>query len=276
MRVRDASPALGAVIDDVDLRAPLPDAARAEILGRFRSHHLLVFPGQRLSDDEHRAFVELFGPVVEEAHGAVTFVSNHRADGILGSTAASFHIDFGFFPAPYEAISLHGIEIPERGTETWFVNGVLAARTLPRAAREQLVGLTARHIVDVASPAGQTGVRVREGRLDERYPHTLRPVLWPHHDTGEEILGVWEQHTDALLPLDPGASTSLIESLFAHLYQPAHTYVHRWAPWDLVVWDNHALQHGRPDVGVEEPRTLRRVAIGEPQDLSVFTGVTIT
>jgi taurine dioxygenase len=119
-------------------------------------------------------------------------------------------------------------------------------------------------------------VRVREGRLDETYPHTRRPVLWPHRTSGEQILGVWEQHTDAILPLDPDASTALIEELFAHLYRPEHTYVHRWAPGDLVVWDNHAIQHGRPAVGTEVPRTLRRVVVGEPQDLFLFAGVRVT
>lgn len=276
MRIREASPALGAVVEDLDLREPLADTDRDRLRAAFRERFLLVFPGQDLTDDQHVAVAEVFGPVVVEARGPVTFVSNHRPDGTLGSSAASFHIDFGFFPAPYEAISLYGLEIPPDGTETWFVNAVLAARTLPAHLRERVAGCTARQSVDVTSPAGQAGVRVRLGRLDETFPHTVRPVLWPHRDTGAEILGVWEQHTDAVLPLDPDASTALVEELFAHLYRPTHTYVHRWAPGDLVVWDNHALQHGRPDVGVERPRTLRRVVVGEPQDLSLFAGVRVT
>jgi alpha-ketoglutarate-dependent taurine dioxygenase len=46
--------------------------------------------------------------------------------------------------------------------------------------------------------------------------------------------------------------------------------VHHWQVDDLVVWDNHAVQHSRPDVGQEHPRTLRRVSIGEAQDLTIF------
>jgi alpha-ketoglutarate-dependent taurine dioxygenase len=34
--------------------------------------------------------------------------------------------------------------------------------------------------------------------------------------------------------------------------------------------DNHALQHARPAVGVDEPRTLRRVCVGVTPDLSIF------
>ena len=95
-------------------------------------------------------------------------------------------------------------------------------------------------------------------------------MLWPHRDTGEEILAVWEQQTDAILPLAPDESTELLEALFEHLYQPAHRYQHEWRTGDLVVWDNHAVQHSRPEVGTDEPRTLRRVCIGDTQDLSIF------
>ena len=42
------------------------------------------------------------------------------------------------------------------------------------------------------------------------------------------------------------------------------------------MWDNHALQHGRPDVGVESPRTLRRVCVGPDQDLSLFAAARAT
>lgn len=276
MQFRDASPAAGVIVDGVDLRGGIDAADRDRLLGVFRERYLLVFRDQDLGDDAHVALLEAFGPVVPEARGRVGFVSNHRPDGTLGSSAASFHVDFGFFPAPYEVISLYGLEIPVGGTETHFVNGVLAARTLPADVRARVERLSARQAVDVTSAAGQAGVRVRLGRLDETYPHTIRPVLWPHRVTGEEVLGVWEQHTDALLPLEPVESTALIEELFAHLYRTEHTYVHHWAPGDLVVWDNHALQHGRPDIGVERPRTLRRVVVGEPQDLSVFAGVRVS
>ena len=44
------------------------------------------------------------------------------------------------------------------------------------------------------------------------------------------------------------------------LYAPDNVYTHRWQPDDLLIWDNHALQHAR-DVPGESPRTLRRVAI---------------
>ena len=268
----DAS-GFGIEVLDVDLRDVGDDDLRRDLVTALRDHRLLVFRGQTLSDDEHVDAASVFGPIAlegREQRTAVGFVSNHRADGVLGSIAASFHIDYGFFPTPYTALSLYGLEIPESGTQTRFADAVGAARDLPADLRARVAGLQSRAIVDVTSPEGEAGVRVRLGPLDETYPHTLRPVLWPHRDTGDPILAVWEQQTDAVVPLPDDESTALLEALFAHLYQPAHLYEHQWRAGDLVVWDNHAVQHARRDVGTTERRTLRRVCVGPTQDLSIF------
>jgi len=273
MRARPVSRALGVLVEDFDVRhAQAEEWAKLRRM-LFEQHHLLVVRGPELSDDEHLEAVRQFGPIADEGFGTPTlvkFVSNHRPDGALGSMAASWHIDYGFFEHPYHAISLYGLEIPPLGTETWFVNAILAAADLPDDLRRRVRGLRARQVADVASPVGEAGVRVRLGRLDETYPHFVRPVLWPHRVTGEQILGVWEQQTDAILPLEADESAALIEQLFAHLYRDDHVYVHHWQPGDLLIWDNHAVQHARPEVGTEHPRTLRRVSVGETQDLSLF------
>jgi taurine dioxygenase len=275
MRVTPLPGALGALVDQIDLNDPLSGAARDELVAAFLKNHLLLFRGQELTDEQHVELARTFGPIVGEAldgSKTVNFVSNTRPGEIPGSSPAAWHIDFGFFEHPYEAISLYGLEIPANGTETLFVNAVAAARDLPDGLRRRVEHLQARQVIDIASPAGEGGVRVRLGRLDESYPHATRPVLWPHRVTGQEILGVWEQQTDALLPLDPAESTALIEELFEHLYKPEHVYVHHWEPHDFVIWDNHALQHARPEVGVEEPRTLRRVCVGRTLDLAAIFG----
>ena len=274
MKITPIEPWLGAEVREIDLRREIASDDAHALRAAFREHFLLWFPEQDIDDGHHVAAMRTFGSIAMEGlpqPRLVSFVSNHRPDGALGPTAASFHIDYGFFPHPYDALSLYGLEIPAMGTQTYFVNAIAAARDLPDELCTRLDGLSARQIVDVASSVGSAGVRVRLGRLDESYPHFVRPVLWPHRDTAEPILGVWEQQTDAILPLAHEVSTALIEELFAHLYRPEHTYVHDWSEGDLVMWDNHAVQHGRPDVGTEHPRTLRRVCVGEAQDLSIFS-----
>jgi taurine dioxygenase len=51
--------------------------------------------------------------------------------------------------------------------------------------------------------------------------------------------------------------------LLKQTYRPEHVYEHWWDVGDLVVWDNLAVQHGRPDQADVPRRTLRRVVCAE-------------
>ena len=273
LRAEPLHATVGARIHGFDRAAPDDSPMWDEWRRAFAEHRLLVVDLPGLTDEEHLRAVGALGPIATEGIDeprAIGWVSNVRADGALAGTAASWHCDYFFFPHHYEAISLYAVELPPGGTQTWFVDGQAAAAHLPAELRARVEGRDARHAVDVTTPEREAVVRVRKGRLDESYPHAHRPVLWPHRDSGQPILAVTEQQTDAIVGLDPHASTVLVEDLFAHLYRDEHVYVHEWSPGELVVWDNHALQHARPEVGVEEARTLRRVCVGERQDLSVF------
>jgi len=264
------SAALGARVEDVEFGRD-DDAFRAAL----REHHLLLMRGRPVSDDEHLALAGLLGRVASERSGPIGLVSNVRPGGALGSEPASWHADYMLFPAPYEYISLYALELPSRGTQTSFVNGVLAARTLPPELRRRVEGLYGRAVADLAKSRSMSdGISYLAGRSDGVDPHQLRPVLWPHPQTGEPVLAVWHQQTDAILPLPQADSVALLDALFDHLYQPAHQYVHAWEVHDLVIWDNRALQHARPDVGTQEPRSLRRVCVGEDQDLTIFLNPT--
>jgi taurine dioxygenase len=270
VRIRRLSPALGAELLDLDLCHPASAQERGALRRALVDHQLLLVRGQQVDDSQHLAFAAAFGHIAREANGPIGMVSNVRTGGTLGADRATWHSDYTFFPAPYEAISLFGVDIPAGGTQTSFVNAILAARTLPVELRARLEGVQARAVLAFDGGSLSDGVRYRLGRCDDAPIVQLRPALWPHRDTGEPILAVWEQQTDALLPLEPDESDALLERLFEHLYLPEHQYVHEWAPDDLVLWDNHALQHSRPAVGIQEARSLRRVCVGADQDLAAF------
>jgi alpha-ketoglutarate-dependent taurine dioxygenase len=61
-------------------------------------------------------------------------------------------------------------------------------------------------------------------------------------------------------------SEELLEALFMHLYSSPHHWDHEWRLHDLVVWDNLAIQHSRPNVPAGGPaRTFRKVAAPMPR-----------
>jgi taurine dioxygenase len=267
MRVEPGDGPFGAFVTEIDFADLDGRALRAAL----KDHRLLCIRGQDISDQEHVAFASAFGRLASERTGVITVVSNVAPGGALGVDEATWHSDYTFFPSPYECISLYAVELPASGTETRFVDGVLAAGTLSPELRQRVSELRGRAVAEISPMRLLTaGVRYLAGRCDGVDPHHERPVLWPHPITHQEVLAVWQQQTDAILGLPQEESVALLEELFAHLYQPAHQYVHRWQPHDLVLWDNLALQHSRPYIGAAEARTLRRVCVGEDQDLSVF------
>ena len=59
--VRRITPALGAEVRGVDMREPLDAQTRQDILDAWTANLVLVFPGQKISDEEHVAFTRYFG-----------------------------------------------------------------------------------------------------------------------------------------------------------------------------------------------------------------------
>jgi taurine dioxygenase len=72
------------------------------------------------------------------------------------------------------------------------------------------------------------------------------------------VLFVTDLHVERINGLNDSESLELIEAILGHLYDDANVYEHRWRLGDLLVWDNEALQHSRPDVTHVMPRTFRR------------------
>ena len=61
MQVEPTGQACGAVVTGVDLAAPLAPDTVAAIRAAWLAHHVLVFPDQRLSDDDLERFTLAMG-----------------------------------------------------------------------------------------------------------------------------------------------------------------------------------------------------------------------
>ena len=61
MQVETLTPHLGARVQGLDLSAPLTDDQFSEIKELITRYGLLVFPGQNLSQQDHKRFAAMFG-----------------------------------------------------------------------------------------------------------------------------------------------------------------------------------------------------------------------
>src|SRR5262249_39782311 len=78
-----------------------------------------------------------------------------------------------------------------------------------------------------------------------------------------------EMHSDRVTGLSPEESEAVLAEVFAILYGADNVYAHEWRVGDLILWDNVALQHGRPDFPETEERTLQRVSVGNKTALEL-------
>jgi taurine dioxygenase len=254
----------------LDCSVALYDATQAALRDLFTARHMLYFPAQELSHEDQMRTVGTFGP---QLPGGPEWVSNVREHGLVPDGRLLFHSDFMFTAEPSLGIALYAVEVPEDGCPTVFASAVGAARVMDNELRAEVVGRRALNIFDLSGQEGEQRFHESdlgpESPLAPRYAH---PVLMAHPISGQELVTVNEMQTDYILDTDPEASEHLLTRLRALLYAPDNTYRHQWRKGDLVVWDNIALQHGRPQPPSTGERTLRRSTIAEHDVFELVPG----
>ncbi len=272
---RSLSPALGVEVLGLDLRHSLSGEQQQALRRLFDQYYLLVFRNQDISTDDHIRVVSTFGPVSDEKSDGTrhSFVSNVRPDGLFGDVELTFHADYEFRPEPPPAISLYGYDVQQPTSPTVFASLAHAYRRLPSVLRECLVGRTSvyaddytRKMTDAAYGKRYSLIALSQMPPDTTHPRTERPLFYPHPRTGEPLLLVSEMHSSHISGFSAEENEAMLRELFSQLLARENQYAHPWQKGDLVIWDNLALQHGRPsqEPGMKEMRrTLRRVVISD-------------
>jgi taurine dioxygenase len=269
VNVRDVTASFGAVIE-IDLRDPLDVSQQQELKDLFAQRHLLLFPAQAISFEDQVRVVGYLGPVLA---GGPEWVSNVRENGLVPEGALLFHSDFIFTAEPSLGLCLYATEVPPGGSPTIFADAVRAAHRMPPELRRRILGRKALNVFDLSDQRGD--VRFREATLGPASPLAPRyahPVLMPHPTTGQELLSVNQMQTDRIIDMDGAESEETLEALWALLYAPENTYSHHWRVGDLVIWDNIAVQHGRPAPPRHVPRTMRRVTMARRSVFDLVPG----
>lgn len=255
---------LGAEILGLDLHQPLPAGDFARIHKAHLDHHLLVFRDQRITPQQQVDFSRRFGPL--QIHvlrnfqlpgtPEVLIISSIVEDGQpigLGDAGHFWHSDLSYKDTPSLGSMLHAQELPAEGGDTLFANMHLAWDTLPAALRHAVQGARAEHsyLAQYEELRRRNPWRpaLTQAQIDEVQP-VVHPVVRTHPETGRKALFVSEHFTTRIVGIPEDESRALLAELFAHSVLPEHVYRHRWAPHDLVFWDNRSLMHlaaGTPD-----------------------------
>lgn len=238
---------------DRDLAQPLTPAEAEELRTLFKRYGLLLARGQALTMVRQRELCALLGPILlrEGENGYMT-----NEGGGPSASELNWHADAAYTEHPFDALSLHALDVVDGASSTRFASAEIALREDLRAAlagREQ--EMIAPHYTVLA-----------EWTCDQRDPVAQKrgqmPALYVNPHNGRTCVWVNAMQTARLLDMEWEDSRDLLHEVYGHLYAPANVYEHRWCNGDLIIWDNIALQHMRGNVEGVGKRLLQRVIVG--------------
>lgn len=273
LEVRELNPVFGVEVIGLEPKVPLDNGTLETLQKLFDKHSLLVFRGIEIDNIfQNYLSYALIGRNVpapgEEGYKDPernSYISNKEEKGIAPFGRLLYHSDMMWSDKPCQLLSLYGVEVAEPSQPTVFVSAREAWKTLPDDLRARIEGRFAEHVHDISYERSGGDANVLTARFDEDDKVRL-PVDNRHPRTGEQLLYVCQQMTAGIADMPKEESDELLEEVFQHLYAPENVFEHQWHEGDLVMWDNLALQHARPNVAAEGPaRTLRKTFAPMPE-----------
>lgn len=274
--IQKISPAVGAVVEGVDLSDSVPSKVIQALRLAVGEHGVLVFRDQHLTPAQHVGFSRQFGSlethVISEAlldgYPEIYVISNVVEDGKpQGRPYAGtyWHSDLSYMPVPATGSMMYALRIPEIGGDTMFANMYLAYETLSSGLQRMLEQLRAVHSFGHADKRffSQRGAKARlNDTAKKKTPPVEHPVVRTHPTTGRKVLFINPGFTSRFVDMTEEESEPLLQYLFQHITQPAFIYRHRWQVNDLVFWDNRCtIHHAIRDYGEDSPRHMHRTTI---------------
>ncbi|MBX3507770.1 TauD/TfdA dioxygenase family protein [Parvibaculum sp.] len=269
--------ALGAEVRGIDLSKPLSADEFTAIQQAWYDHIVLLFRGQKLTDDDLIRFSRHFGELdiapasatdmagaQEKSRPEIWIISNvvenGKPIGALGDKEAEWHTDMSYVAEPPMASVLYSLEIPSQGGDTSFANMYKALEELPADLRAAIEGRNCNHDSSTTSVgelrAGAAAVLdVREA------PGAMHPAIRTHPVTGGKALYLGRRLNGWLEGYSVEESDRLLDRLWAHCARPEFSWTHQWAVGDLLIWDNRCATHRRDSFDGRERRVMHRTQI---------------
>jgi alpha-ketoglutarate-dependent 2,4-dichlorophenoxyacetate dioxygenase len=230
-----------------------------EIRAAFEAQSVLVFRDQEITDERQLAFSRRFGPLetVKVASlgegGHFSLITNvvdgkvvpptHR-QGLVARANQLWHTDSSFKRTPALASILSARIIPGHGGETEFASTRLAWERLPPETQARLERSFAWH--DYAHSRGRIDPELATPAERAALPPVCWRMAWTNPANGRKALYV-ASHAFAIEGMAKDEAQALLGRLIDEATKPGLTYLHRWQPGDVVMWDNRATMHrGRP------------------------------
>ena len=288
LRVEPLADSLGARVEGLDLSQPIDPEAMEELQWIWRRYLVLVFANQPLGDEQQVRFSRSFGeleiyPLGDNrsvAHPEIFRVSNCDENGVLlppddpetlwNNLTEYWHTDSSYRPIPAKGAILHGIEVPDCGGDTLFVNLAAALDSLPMARRQSLEGLVAVHDWQYGYEYAGHLMKAMDQREVESVPAVRHPLIRFDRQTARHALFISPAYVGDIDGMTQSSARALIGELTDWAAQSKFTYRHQWSPHDVVMWYNPLTMHAREafNFGCDRRIMHRTTIVGEAQGMT--------
>jgi len=263
--------ALGATIQEIDLREPLDESLTAFISQALAENEVIFFRDQDISPQQHKDFALRFGklqshPVYPTIEGfpEITILENDEDNP---SKIEKWHTDMTFKQTPPLGSILLGKVIPKKGGDTLFASLSAAFSDLPKEMRESLQAMNAIHSFEhgfkesLSEPYGRE--KLSQALKDN--PPVEHPVIRTHPITGKKLIFVNSLFTLKIKSLSDLESKELLEFLCEHIKQKKYQCRFSWEVNSIAFWDNRSVIH-KPDNNYwPQVRRMERITIDDTQ-----------
>ena len=270
IKIKKLSPIFGArVVSGFDTATPASAEEAATLRSLILEHKLLVLPGGDLSAEQLAALGNSLGLGPAQAFGAKALAPYMKvvARDVLAleygpeSPRADinlWHQDHSWRGAPTR-FELSYAAVSPLGGDVLYADAVAAHASLSPRLKALLDGAT--NVTVLAK--GYQNLDVRDPKYAEVLA-THRPVAQPvvavDALTGDTWLNVNAAYSVSIPEMGAAESAALLPMLCAHVAKPDHCVRVHYEPGDVVIFDNHRLQHYAVSDYWPEPRRVLRMS----------------
>jgi alpha-ketoglutarate-dependent 2,4-dichlorophenoxyacetate dioxygenase len=288
------TPTFAAEVGDIDLSKPLNPSEVNEVKDAFTKYAVLIFPDQRLSQDQHLDFAKYFGPLETtialfrkdtklRVRKEFADVSNLDPENqVWGEDSRQrmfqmgnrlWHTDSSFKRLPARASLLYARSIPTIGGHTEFADERAAYDALPEETKRRINSLVAEH--SIFNSRAQLGFSNFSDEERQGMPPVPQVLVRTIPESGRKSLYL-ASHAGRIFGMAEPEGRALIHELVAHATQRQFVYTHRWRVHDLVIWDNRCTMHRGTDFDdLRWKRDMQRATVSDVANSCEQAGVAI-
>ncbi|MEX2480264.1 MAG: TauD/TfdA family dioxygenase [Gammaproteobacteria bacterium] len=266
--VTPLTPAIGALVTDIDIAGELEPSTLDEIRHAFHDHLVLFFREQRLSPERLVAFARHFGeigyyPFVEGMSGHPEVVEVVKKEDEKINFGGLWHTDTSYLQRPPLGSVLYAVEVPAVGGDTLFANMYMAYEALSPGMQRLLEGLRGVNSAEKPDAAVTRTHRMAEKPRDARDIITTaaHPLVRTHPVTGRKALYCSAAHTVAIEGMSEAESRPILEYLYRVQQREEFACRFHWERGSVALWDNRCAQHNALNDYHGHRRVMHRVTL---------------